>query len=294
MNAPARVILVGCGKMGGALLKRAVSAYPSATANPFIYVVDPTAPALDPSPSVCWVSSPDKISAAFAPDVIIFAIKPQQIAATLPAYARYADKCVFLSIAAGVTLNDLAQSIAPHNTAIVRSMPNLPASIGEGVTALIGNDRVTDEQRKICSEFMAHAGTIVWLDDEKLMNAVTALSGSGPAYVFALCEAMAKAGEALGLSAVNSLNLARQTIVGSAALLNASTETPATLRQAVTSPGGTTEAALKVMTATGGLFDVMLNAMKAASQRGEELSVISNGKKIKSAYKINCAQRHWF
>jgi pyrroline-5-carboxylate reductase len=282
MNTPAdklpqKVILVGCGKMGGALLKRAVSFY-GAVSTPSIYVVDPARPQLDASPAVACVTSPDQIPADFKPDIVLFAVKPQQITATLPHYQRYVGGAVFLSIAAGVTLNDLAAALG-SGCAIIRTMPNLPASIGQGVTALIANNRATAQQRTICETFMGYVGQTVWLTDEKLMNAVTAVSGSGPAYIFALCEAMAKAGETLGLPSATAMTLARQTIIGSASLLAVSAETPTALRQAVTSPGGTTEAALNVLLAPNGLHDIMQTALKAGADRGAELSTSKGDKK---------------
>jgi pyrroline-5-carboxylate reductase len=261
----AKILLVGCGKMGGALLQRA-----AALAN--IDVVDPAAPPahLKSLPDVLWLSTLEKIDPAFTPDLVILAIKPQHMAEILPAYARF-RKSAFLSIAAGQTIARLAH-ILGHDCAIVRAMPNLPASVGAGITVATANKNVTSNQRALCDKILNSIGITAWTEDENLLDAVTALSGSGPAYVFALTEAMAKAGENLGLAPALAAQLARQTMIGSGALLARSTESAASLRASVTSPGGTTEAALKHLLAPGGLNDLLLKAMQAAAQRARELS----------------------
>lgn len=260
------LLLVGCGKMGGALLARAAK-----TAN--IEVVDPLPPPahLKPLENIAFRPAADQIPPAFKPDLIILAVKPQHMAEVLPAYARFKES-VFLSIAAGVTIARLAALVGNEEIAIVRSMPNLPASIGQGMTVAVANDCVNAAQRLLCDQFLNAIGKNIWVEDEALLDAVAALSGSGPAYVFLLAEAMAKAGEALGLSSELAQELARHTIAGSGALLAQSKESAETLRRAVTSPGGTTEAALKHLLAADGLPALIMKAMKAAAKRSRELA----------------------
>jgi pyrroline-5-carboxylate reductase len=271
MNTPLSspsILLIGCGKMGGALLRgwirqKAVR----------VIVVDPAPQPRDlkAAKKITWLNSPDKINPAFRPDAIVLAIKPQMMAATLPAFARYKNS-VFLSIAAGQTLGRLSEMLDGGNRAIVRAMPNLPASVGAGMSVAVANSHVTANQRVLCDTLLRAAGDVAWVKKEALIDPVTAVSGSGPAYVFALVEAMAAAGEKLGLSPKLSMQLARQTIIGSGALLAQSPESAKALRQAVTSPGGTTEATLKILLAKKGLFDLMLRAMQAAAKRAAALA----------------------
>lgn len=267
-EAGAQLLLVGCGKMGSALLERAGSTGGFSA----IRVIDPA-----PQPShlkkiagLAWLLSPEKLEAGFAPQLVVIAVKPQHIADTLPAYARFRDS-VFLSIAAGTTLARLAQLLGSTNQAIVRAMPNLPASIGEGITAATANAHVTPAQRALCDKFLKSVGDLIWLEDEKLLDAVTAYAG-GPAFVFALCESVAKAGVALGFSPEMAMRLARQNVIGSGALLKQSAESAEALRHAVTSPGGTTEAALKHILTEHGLDEMILKAMKAGTDRAKQLA----------------------
>jgi pyrroline-5-carboxylate reductase len=255
--------------MGSALLQGAVASgfeYSSVT------IVDPAPlpPHLRTLPRVAAVASADTLLPDIHPDLIVIAVKPQQLAATLPAYAKFHD-AVFLSIAAGVTIARL-EILLGGNPAVTRAMPNLPASIGQGISALVANTHTKPHQRMMCANFMAGTGDIVWLDDETAMDAVTAVSGSGPAYIFALCEAMAKAAESLGLSRELAMRLARKTVIGSSALLAQSPDSAEALRHAVTSPGGTTEAALKILLSEIGLPDLMTRSLAAAAMRAKELS----------------------
>jgi pyrroline-5-carboxylate reductase len=178
---------------------------------------------------------------------------------------------VFLSIAAGITIRRL-QELLGSGQAVIRAMPNLPASIGKGISVAITNKQISAGQRTLADRLLKTIGETAWVEDEKLIDAVTALSGSGPAYVFALCEAMAKAGESLGLPKDLAARLARTTVIGSGTLLEQSSETAEALRRAVTSPGGTTEAALKHLLAAGGLQDLMLKAMTTAAERAKDLA----------------------
>jgi pyrroline-5-carboxylate reductase len=273
MHDAPKLLLIGCGKMGGALLRRALGPALASHAQTAAVVVDPT-PRPDYLKSfagVTWLASPDKIDPAFKPNVVIIAVKPQQMASALPAYARF-KSCVFLSIAAGVPIAKLTALLKDESSAVVRAMPNLPASIGLGITVAVANKNVNSGQRELCDRFLKALGDATWVDDENLLDAVTAVSGNGPAYVFALCEAMAAAGQAMGLSAELAQRLARQTIIGSGALLGEVPDSAEALRKAVTSPGGTTEAALKHLLASGGLGDIMKKAIAAATERGKQLA----------------------
>lgn len=251
--------------MGSAILLRAAPKFDTC-------VVEPSPPPsnLTSLGNIIWVSSPERIDPAFRPDIILLAIKPQHMASTLPAYARYKTS-VFLSIAAGFSLASIETSLA-SSFAVVRSMPNLPASIGEGMTVAVANKNVTSEQRSLCDIILKAVGETAWVEEEHLIDAATALSGSGPAYVFALCEVMAKAGESLGFSSNLSAKLARQTLIGSGHLLDQSPQSAEDLRKAVTSPGGTTEAALKELLASNGLQELIQKTMNAALHRAKELA----------------------
>jgi pyrroline-5-carboxylate reductase len=189
-----------------------------------------------------------------------------------PKLARLAGPdTVTISIAAGRSLASYAAHL-PAGAAVVRAMPNTPAAIGRGMTVACPNANVGEDQHRIADSLLGAVGRVAWIGDEALMNAVTAISGSGPAYVFLLAEAMATAGERLGLDPQLALKLARETVAGAGALLAASTESPETLRRNVTSPGGTTAAALSVLMADDGLVALMIAAAAAAEQRGRELA----------------------
>jgi len=264
-----KLLLVGCGKMGGALLRGIVAARLMSS----IVVIEPSAPPVDARSlkDVVWKNALEAVDPAFVPDVIIIAIKPQMIADALPSYARFAH-AAFLSIAAGATLAKLGQVLGNPSAAIIRTMPNLPASIGKGMTVAVANAQVTPTQRTLCDQVLSAVGATAWVEDEAWLDAVTALSGSGPAYVFALCEAMARAGEALGLAPTLAAQLARQTVIGSGALLAKAPESVEDLRRAVTSPKGTTEAAMTRLLADNGLNGLLLDAMSAAAARAKELA----------------------
>lgn len=265
MTASGTLLLVGCGKMGSALLTRAAPLMSS------IFVIEPAATPAKLPPNVTWLSTLDKIAPNVAPDIITIAIKPQQMANTLPAYAKF-QKAAYLSIAAGITLAKLKSLLGNDKAPIIRAMPNLPASIGQGMTVACANENVTATQRALCEKILTAIGATAWTTDENLMDAVTALSGSGPAYVFALCEAMTAAGEKAGLPKDMAEQLARQTIIGSGALLAQSPDSTEALRIAVTSPGGTTEAALKILQSNNALTELMSKTIAAAATRAKELA----------------------
>lgn len=260
-----KLLLVGCGKMGGAMLR---GWRQNETLDIIIVCPSPK----EESARVKWIDAPDKLDPSFTPDVVVLATKPQQITETLPLYAQHTN-ALFLSIAAGKTLTHLAHLLGNPRAAILRAMPNLPVQIGQGISVVTANANVTAAQEQLGHTLLESMGSVAWIDDETLMDAITALSGSGPAYIFALCEAMAAAGEKLGLAPELAATLARQTIIGSGALLEKSCATATELRIAVTSPAGTTEAALTTLLANEtGLTPLLLRAMTAARDRAHELS----------------------
>lgn len=207
---------------------------------------------------------------AIAPEAIILAVKPQLMATTVPAYAEAARKAMVISIAAGTSIESLRLWLG-KTPSIVRAMPNLPASIGKGISAAFATGGTTAPQRLLAETLLEAVGDMVWLDGEELLNAVTAVSGSGPAYVFLLAEALAAAAERVGLAPEVANLLARKTIEGAAALLSQSGSSASDLRKSVTSPGGTTEAALKILMADARFEQLLSDAVAAATSRGFEL-----------------------
>jgi pyrroline-5-carboxylate reductase len=202
---------------------------------------------------------------------LVIAVKPQTAPEALPKLAALVhSKTLVVSIMAGRTLGFLEKCLP--GAAIVRAMPNTPAAIGRGITVAVGNNRVSPAARKLAHGLLAATGSVEWVDDEALMDAVTAVSGSGPAYVFLLAEAMAQAGASAGLPAALAERLARETVAGSGELLHRSSEPAATLRQNVTSPGGTTAAALEVLMGSDGVAPLMTRAVAAATKRGKDLA----------------------
>ncbi len=263
------VVLVGCGQMGSAMLRGWLA---SEAAQRFEVIEPAGAPAaVAASPRVSAHSSPGELAADLAADAVVFAIKPQVANDVVPAYRRFVrPQTVFLSIAAGKTIGGLARHLG--DAAIVRAMPNTPAAIGRAISVACANPRVSAAQRQLCEGLLAAIGESTWVDDEGLMDAVTAVSGSGPAYVFLLIEALAAAGEKAGLPAALALQLAKATIAGSGELARSSIETPTRLREAVMSPGGTTIAALDVLMGENGLAELMEEAVAAATRRSRELA----------------------
>jgi pyrroline-5-carboxylate reductase len=262
------LLLVGAGKMGGAMLDGWIA---RGLAPKRIVVIEP-----QPGKAVqalarrgLKLNPKGKIAATAA---IVIAVKPQSAPDAVPPLKPYVGKTTLvLSIMAGRTIGFLEKSLPP-NTAIVRAMPNTPASIGRGISVVVGNAKVSARQRKLACDLLAAIGKVEWASDETLMDAVTALSGSGPAYVFLLAEAMTKAGIAAGLPSDLASRLARETVAGSGELLHRSTLDAATLRQNVTSPGGTTAAALEVLMGPGGFEELLTKAIVAATRRSRQLA----------------------
>jgi pyrroline-5-carboxylate reductase len=206
------------------------------------------------------------------PAVIVMAVKPQIMDEVFPPLAQLARKdTVVLSIAAGRQIAGFEAHLPPGN-AVVRAMPNTPASVGRGITVAVGNAHVTAAQRETCDQLLRAVGEVAWAEDEALLDAVTAVSGSGPAYVFYLTECLAKAGIDAGLPAELAQQLARWTVAGAGELLHRSDLDAAVLRQNVTSPNGTTFAALQVLMSDKGLAPLMREAVAAAAQRSRELA----------------------
>ncbi len=202
----------------------------------------------------------------------MLAVKPSQIGAVLAeCRAAASGQAVVLSIAAGKTVAQLA-AVLGTQAAIVRAMPNTPAAIGKGMTALVANANVTAAQRASCAELMAAVGEVAWLEDERHMDAVTAVSGSGPAYVFLLIESLEHAARDVGLAPALARQLALATVSGAAAYAAAASAEPAELRRRVTSPNGTTQAALEVLMHEPGLRELLTRAVRAAAARSRELS----------------------
>jgi len=259
------LVLLGCGKMGSALL-----------AGWLHRGLDPSSVhVLDPHPSDWLHRQGVRLNADIVepPAIVLVAVKPQLMQAALPWVDRFGNGAtLFISIAAGTTLAALEDALGAK-TPVIRTMPNTPAAAGKGITALIGNAYATPEQMMLAEGLMSAVGQTVRLKDEAQMDAVTALSGSGPAYVFHLIECMAAAGEAEGLAPELALQLAKATVTGAGYLAEHSEEAPGQLRENVTSPNGTTAAALSVlMDADAGLAPLMHLAIGAAALRSQELS----------------------
>jgi pyrroline-5-carboxylate reductase len=265
MTAIPPILLVGLGKMGGAMLAgwRERGLAPSVAVDPML----PPAP----GPEITVVADAAAIPAGFRPSAVVLAVKPQNAAETLPLYARFAPDAVMLSIMAGRTLSGMAGLLGAH-AAIVRAMPNTPAAVRQGITVCCPNQAVTPAQRALCDSLLAAIGSVAWVDDEALIDPVTAVSGSGPAYVFLLAELMEQAAIEQGIPPALARQLARETVSGSGALLAASPEDTAQLRKNVTSPGGTTAAALAVLMDQAALPAALSRAIAAATQRSRELA----------------------
>lgn len=263
------IVLVGAGNMGGAMLTGWLkSGIPGAS----VIVVDP-------GPSAAMLTLIGDAGATHATSVadgvkasvLFLAVKPQVMEAVLPALkVAVGPKTVVVSVAAGKTLAFLESHLG--EAAMVRAMPNTPAMIGRGVTGAFANSRVGKQQRELVHNLLKVSGPVEWVPGETDIDSVTALSGSGPAYVFYLVECMAEAGRKLGLQADLAMRLARETVAGAGELLHQSPDDASRLRQNVTSPGGTTAAALAVLMAENGMQPLFNEALEAARKRAQELA----------------------
>jgi len=268
LSPSAPIVLIGAGKMGGALLTGWLAGGLDPRA---VVVVDPNPPAetldlLAQHGIAHATSAPANVKAR----VLLLAVKPQMMGAALPAVRDLiGPETVTVSIAAGTTIATLEAALGG---AIVRTMPNTPAQVGRGMTGAFANPAVTEADRALVDALLAAVGEVGWVETESLIDTVTAVSGSGPAYVFLLVETLAAAGVAAGFPPELAARFARQTIVGAGELLNQSPLPADTLRKNVTSPAGTTAAALDVLMAADGLEPLMVRAVAAAKRRAEELA----------------------
>ena len=271
MSKDTRLLLVGGGKMGSAMLAGWLA---RGMAPDQIVVVEPgaAAAALRARYGVAIEAGADAVDPSFCPDTVVLAVKPQVMGEAAPPYRRYAGPdTLFLSIAAGKTIASF-RPLLGEAAVIVRAMPNTPAAVGRGMSVCCAGRGVTAAQRALATALLEAVGEVDWVEEEGLIDAVTAVSGGGPAYVFLLAECLAAAGVAAGLPAALAERIARATVAGSGELLRQSAEPPAVLRQNVTSPGGTTLEALKILMASDGLQPLLDRAIAAATRRSRELA----------------------
>lgn len=263
------LLLIGCGNMGHAMLTGWLKMDPP----PRVTVVEPADALRDRAAAsgATALASVADLPGDYAPDLVVLAIKPQMMAKALPDYARFSDAC-FLSIAAGTTMATLAAGLGGTDCAIIRCMPNTPAAIGKGVFGLYANATVTPDQKALVRRLLETSGMVLDVASEEDIDRITAISGSGPAYLFNMIEALAEAARRIGLPEETAIAAARGTVFGAAALAEHSPEDAATLRRNVTSPNGTTAAALDVLMAEDGLTPLMTRAAEAAFHRAGELA----------------------
>lgn len=266
----APIVIVGAGNMGGAIARGLADAGHAAR----LLLIDP---AIQPRSFDAIIRMGVRTGADTSalghvqPEAIILAVKPQVMAQVAPAWSQAAKRAITISVAAGTTIGSLSNWLGAP-AALVRVMPNLPASIGKGISAGYATPSTTQHQRTVTESLLRAVGDFVWVEREQLIDAVTAVSGSGPAYVFLLVEALAAAARDAGLPDLVAERLARRTIEGAGALLEQSSSSPAKLRESVTSPGGTTEAALRELMTDGRLEKLVTDAVRAATRRAGELS----------------------
>lgn len=269
-----KIVIIGAGNMGSALLSGLIH---SGFQAENIFITDPDSKKLNILKEKYHIHiESNNLIAAEKADVILFAVKPQQLTDVAKSLAPIVQKNrpLIISIAAGVSTQQISQWLS-QKIAVVRCMPNTPALIGAGISALFANENVTKKQCEMAETILNAVGKVIWLTDEKLLNAVTALSGSGPAYFFLVMEALQKAGEALGLPRETAHLLTIHTALGAARLALESNSSVEELRHRVTSPGGTTESALRVLK-DGKLVDLFYQAVVAACQRADELTALGN------------------
>ncbi|MEW5423713.1 pyrroline-5-carboxylate reductase [Amorphus sp. 3PC139-8] len=265
VNRP--IVLVGAGKMGGAMLIGWGRTPPAAP----VVVVDP-APSdeVKATAEAMGATVTETPPADMRAGVLILAVKPQAMADVLPTLESLRDaETTVVSVAAGITLATLEAALGPGP--VIRTIPNTPAQIGRGVTVAVGNAAVGNDERAAATTLLGAIGSVEWVEDEALIDAATAVSGSGPAYVFHMVECLAEAGRQAGLPEDLSMRIARGTVTGAGALLDASEADAETLRRNVTSPGGTTAAALSVLMEDEALQRLFVDAVAAATKRAREL-----------------------
>lgn len=265
-----KIVFIGAGNMASALIQGLISqGFPAKQ-------ITATSPSVEELAALAKATgintTTNNQEAASQADLLVLAVKPQimqQVCQGLAASLN--QQATVLSIAAGITCQQLLAWLNNSQLALVRAMPNTPALVGAGITGLFSANELTSEQLALTEQLIAAVGELVWVKKEDELNAVTAISGSGPAYYFLFTEALAQAGEQLGLAPATALQLAKATAAGAGKLMQASTNHPSKLREQVTSPGGTTQAALEVFMQEG-LEKLVLSAANAANLRAVELS----------------------
>jgi pyrroline-5-carboxylate reductase len=270
-----KISFIGGGNMAGALIGGLCDEMMKIPANAIcrpedIHVVDLNAESLKRLKDKFGVSTAQQIDEQLRrADVIVLAVKPQQMREVATLLAPHVNKQLIISIAAGIRFNDLSRWLGDYQT-IVRTMPNMPALINKGITGIYAAPQVSDHQRAIANLIMNAVGATVWLENEALLDPLTAVSGSGPAYVFYFIEAMQAAAQEMGFNAEQARQLAMATFMGAAQMASESTESVVTLREQVTSKGGTTHAALLSMEQSG-VGEAIVKALKSAARRSQEL-----------------------
>ncbi len=265
------VVLAGCGNMGFAMLKGWIDGGVLQPTD--VTVVEPNAGLREQAAGlgIRPVADAEELAAAFTPTLVVIAVKPQVMGAVLPAYAPMAGRgTAFLTVAAGIGMNAYEKALGKE-TPIVRCMPNTPAAIGKGMLVYFNNSRVNTALEDFVTELLACSGLVAKIESEVLMDAVTAVSGSGPAYVFHFIECLTQAGINVGLPSNVAAKLAMQTVMGAGALAAESAVAPGKLRENVTSPNGTTQAALHVLMDGNALQNLISQAVDAARKRSVEL-----------------------
>jgi pyrroline-5-carboxylate reductase len=265
------VVLAGCGNMGFAMLSGWLKSGKLVPAE--VFVVEPNAELRERAAKLGaeTAAGASDLPAEITPVLVIFAVKPQVMRDVVPGYARFAaGGTTFLSIAAGTGMA-VFEELLGGSAAVVRCMPNTPAAIGKGMMVVVSNRNVGDKAKAFVADLLSASGEVATIDDEGLMDAVTAVSGSGPAYIFHFIEALTVAAEKAGLPGDTAKLLAMQTVYGAASLAAESREDPGTLRKQVTSPNGTTAAALGVLMGEDRLTKLLTEAVEAARLRSIEL-----------------------
>lgn len=265
-----RVLLVGCGNMGYAMLSGWMNS--GRLAPQETLVVEPNEDLRHRAARLGGIvaASNAELPSDLAPQLIVIAVKPQVIQDVVEGYKGFAGKSAFLSIAAGTSIATFTKILGP-GTAVIRCMPNTPAAIGKGMMVVVSNANVAEKTKLFVNDLLSASGEVATVADESLMDAVTAVSGSGPAYIFHFIECLTAAAEKAGLPSETARLLAMQTVYGAASLAAESREDPATLRKQVTSPNGTTAAALGVLMGADRLKNLIADAVEAARARSVEL-----------------------
>jgi pyrroline-5-carboxylate reductase len=265
----AKVVLVGCGNMGYAMLSGWLKSGRLGPAE--VWVVEPNETLRKRAAGLGGhaAATPAGLPSTLEPELVVFAVKPQAMREVAPAYKRFVDRATFLSIAAGTGIATFEELLG--EVPVIRCMPNTPAAIGKGMMVTFANRLVSQDARDFVDSLLSASGEVASVEDEALMDAVTAVSGSGPAYVFHFMEALSAAAESSGLPPETAKLLAKQTVYGAACLAAESGKEPGRLREQVTSPKGTTAAALEVLMGENRLTNLLTEAVEAARRRSVEL-----------------------